>query len=129
MKTSDDLLSSAIYARDRLNPLLFNYALQVVLTHRPDTMHMPLPSFLGSFPDHFVDPVVFSKLREEATMVEEGNRIPILIPRNFTYSDDQPEQECVCIWKISSVSFNMYFSDFGIFVKTSVPTCITFIGI
>jgi tyrosinase len=90
----DELLSVAVYARDRVNPLLFHYALSVVLMHRPDTKSMELPSFLSAFPDRFVDPIVVAKLREEAAMVEDpGNRIPVTIPQNFTYSDEVDEHK------------------------------------
>lgn len=81
----------AVYARDRLNPYLFNYALSVALLHRPDTKDLPLPRFFENFPDKFVDSKVFQKVREEATVVPEGSRIPIVIPRDYTASDLDPE--------------------------------------
>ncbi|XP_017466630.1 PREDICTED: phenoloxidase 2-like [Rhagoletis zephyria] len=91
MHTIDDLQSVAVYARDRLNPYLFNYALSVALLHRKDTKVMDLPSFVQSFPDKFVDGQVFRQLREESTIVPEGSRMPITIPQDYTASDLEPE--------------------------------------
>lgn len=91
LRSVDDLQSVAVYARDRVNPLLFNYALSVALLHRPDTKELDLPSFAQNFPARFVDSQVFRKMREEATVVSEGNRMPIVIPRDYTASDLEPE--------------------------------------
>lgn len=81
----------AVYARDRLNPLLFNYALSVAMLHRPDTKDVPLPRLFENFPDKFVDSRVLQQIREEATIVPDGSRIPIIIPRDYTASDLDPE--------------------------------------
>lgn len=75
MRNVDDLLSVAVYTRDRVNPYLFNYCLSVALLHRPDTQDLDLPSFIHSFPDKYVDSKVFAKAREEATVVPEGSRV------------------------------------------------------
>ncbi|KAJ8926016.1 hypothetical protein NQ315_009871 [Exocentrus adspersus] len=91
VKSVDDLLSVAVYARDRVNPYLFNYALSVALLHRPDTQNLDLPSFIHSFPDKFVDAKVFSEARETATVVPQGNRVPIEIPKDYTASDLEEE--------------------------------------
>ncbi|KAG5883340.1 hypothetical protein JTB14_033784 [Gonioctena quinquepunctata] len=91
MRNVDDLLSVAVYARDRVNPYLFNYALSVALLHRPDTQDVDLPSFIRSFPDKYVDSKVFAKAREEANIVPEGSRMPIEIPKDFTASDLEME--------------------------------------
>ncbi|XP_030368851.1 uncharacterized protein LOC115619960 [Scaptodrosophila lebanonensis] len=91
MRTIDDLQSVAVYARDRVNPLLFNYALSVALLHRPDTKGLDLPSFSQSFPDRFVDSQVFRQMREESFVVSPGSRMPIVIPRDYTASDLDPE--------------------------------------
>ncbi|XP_023309916.1 uncharacterized protein LOC108904736 [Anoplophora glabripennis] len=91
MKTVDDLLSVSVYARDRVNPYLFNYALSVALLHRPDTQNLDLPSFIQSFPDKFVDAKVFNAAREIATVVPEDSRTPILIDKDFTASDLEEE--------------------------------------
>lgn len=69
----------AVYARDRVNPYLFNYAYSVALLHRPDTQDLDLPSFVSSFPDKFVDSKVFAKARESATIVPEGSRVSCLL--------------------------------------------------
>ena len=76
----NDLQSVAIFARDRVNAQLFNYALSVALIHRPDTKGLDLPVFAGVFPDKFVDSRVFERAREEATVVPEGSRRPIIVP-------------------------------------------------
>ena len=91
LRTIDDLQSVAVYARDRVIPSLFNYALSVSLLHRPDTKNMDLPSFAQTFPDKFVDSQVFRQMREEATVVPTGNRMPIIIPRDYIASDLEPE--------------------------------------
>ncbi|XP_075170477.1 phenoloxidase 2-like [Haematobia irritans] len=91
MRSIEDLQSVAVYARDRVNPYLFNYALSVALLHRPDTKGLDLPSFAMNFPDKFVDSSVFRMVREEATVVPEGSRMPIVVPRDYTASDLEPE--------------------------------------
>lgn len=77
MRNVDELQSMAVYARDRVNPYLFNYALSVALLHRTDTRDVDVPSFVQSFPDKFVDSKVFTKGREEATIVPTGSRVKI----------------------------------------------------
>ncbi|XP_050510955.1 phenoloxidase 1-like [Diabrotica virgifera virgifera] len=91
MRNVDDLLSVAVYTRDRVNPYLFNYALSVALLHRADTQDVDLPSFIRSFPDKYVDSRVFAKAREEANIVPTNSRTPIEIPRDFTASNLEPE--------------------------------------
>ncbi|XP_004526317.1 phenoloxidase 2 [Ceratitis capitata] len=91
VRSVEDLQSVAVYARDRVNPYLFNYSLSVALLHRPDTKGLDLPSFAQNFPDKFVDSQVFRQIREEATVVPEGSRMPITIPRDYTASDLEPE--------------------------------------
>lgn len=91
MRNIDDLQSVAVYARDRVNPYLFNYALSVAILHRPDTQSLDLPSFIQSFPDKYVDSKVFARAREEANIVPAGSREPIEIPRDFTASDLEEE--------------------------------------
>ncbi|XP_055859174.1 phenoloxidase 2-like [Episyrphus balteatus] len=83
----DELQSLAVYIRDRVCPVLFNYGLSVALLHRPDTKNLDLPSFVQSFPDKFVDSKVFNKLREEAVIVPDGSRMAISIPIDYTASD------------------------------------------
>lgn len=87
MRSVDDLQSVAVYARDRVNPILFNYALSVAILHRPDTKNMTLPLFIETFPEKYVDSKVFSKIREEASVVPDGSRMPIIVPKDYTASD------------------------------------------
>lgn len=87
MRSIDDLQSVAVYARDRVNPILFNYALSVAILHRPDTKNMSLPLFIETFPEKYVDSKVFSKIREEASVVPDGSRMPIIVPKDYTASD------------------------------------------
>lgn len=91
LRSVDDLQSVATYARDRVNPYLFNYALSVALLHRPDTKGLDLPSFAQNFPEKFVDSKVFRQAREEAYVVQDGSRMPIIVPRDYTASDLDPE--------------------------------------
>lgn len=91
VRTLDDLQSVAVYARDRVNALLFNYALSVALLHRPDTQGMQLPLFVETFPAKYVDSRVFARVREEATVVEAGSRVPIVVPKDYTASDANVE--------------------------------------
>ncbi|XP_058457157.1 phenoloxidase 2-like [Malaya genurostris] len=87
MRNIEDLQSCAVFARDRINPYLFNYALSVALLHRRDTKDLDLPSIVEVFPDKYIDSKVFEQVREEATVVPEGMRMPIVIPKDFTASD------------------------------------------
>lgn len=75
MRTVEDLLAMAVYARDRVNPYLFNYALSVAILHRPDTRDLDLPSFIQNFPDKFLDSKVFTPARESLTVLQDGNRV------------------------------------------------------
>ena len=76
----DDLLSSASFARDRVNSQLFNYALSIALMHRKDTRNMKLPHFPSLFPDEFMDPLALNRVREEASVLDEDSRRPVTIP-------------------------------------------------
>lgn len=71
----DDLLSLAVYVRDRVNPYLFNYCFSIALLHRKDTQDVNIPSTIRSFPDKFIDSKVFAKAREMATIIPEGSRV------------------------------------------------------
>lgn len=75
MRNVDDLLACCVYARDNVNPYLFNYCLSVCLLHRQDTKDLDLPSVIHSFPDKYVDSSVFTRAREEATIVPDGSRV------------------------------------------------------
>uniref|UniRef100_A0A6P7FUF2 Phenoloxidase 1-like n=1 Tax=Diabrotica virgifera virgifera TaxID=50390 RepID=A0A6P7FUF2_DIAVI len=91
MKDPDDLMAVAVYARERVNPVLFNYAFSVALMHRRDTRDLELPSVLFSFPDRYMDSKVFSRMREVANVVPEPQRTPVFIPRDYTASDLEDE--------------------------------------
>ncbi|XP_031639304.1 phenoloxidase 2-like, partial [Contarinia nasturtii] len=86
LRSIDDLQTVAVYARDRVNPILFNYALSVALLHRPDTKDLNLPLFVETFPEKYVDSKVFREIREEASVVPEGQRMPITVPKDYTAS-------------------------------------------
>lgn len=90
-KNIDELQSIAVYARDRLNAFLFNYALSVTLLHRDDTRDLTIPLFVEVFPEKFLDGKVFSRIREEAYLIPSGLRKPIEIPRSYTASDEEIE--------------------------------------
>lgn len=66
-----DLTAIAIYARDRVNPYLFNYSLSVALLHKPETRNLNLPSIVHSFPDKFFDGKLFNRARENATVLAD----------------------------------------------------------
>ncbi|KAL3272976.1 hypothetical protein HHI36_014433 [Cryptolaemus montrouzieri] len=91
MRNIDDLLSVCVYARDNVNPYMFNYCLSVCLLHREDTRDLDVPSIIQSFPDKYVDSSVFVRAREETSIVPEDSRTPIVIPRDYTASDLEEE--------------------------------------
>ncbi|KAF5284943.1 hypothetical protein FQA39_LY16898 [Lamprigera yunnana] len=91
MRNVEELQSMAVYARDRVNPYLFNYALSVALLHRTDTQDVNIPSFIQSFPDKFLDNQILSQGREEANIVPVGSRTPIEVPIDFTASNLEEE--------------------------------------
>ncbi|XP_055623361.1 uncharacterized protein LOC129766790 [Toxorhynchites rutilus septentrionalis] len=94
----DSLCAVAAYCRDRLNAPMFQYALTVALQHRRDTADVPIPSFLQTFPDRYVDPSVFPQMQEEGRVVNQGNRMAIDIPMNYTASDREMEQR-IAYWR------------------------------
>ncbi|XP_049822106.1 phenoloxidase 1-like [Aethina tumida] len=106
MRNVQDLLSIAVYTRDRVNPYLFNYALSVALLHRPDTKDIDLPSFILSFPDKYIDSKIFARAREEATIVPEGSKIPIEIPVDYTASNLEEEHR-VAYWR-EDIGINLH---------------------
>ncbi|XP_050296602.1 phenoloxidase 1-like [Anthonomus grandis grandis] len=91
VSSAQDLLSVAVYARDRVNPYLFNYALSVALLHRDDTQDVDLPSVIRFFPDKFIDSKAFAKIREDSVVVPQESRLPIEIPKDYTASDLEEE--------------------------------------
>ncbi|XP_044743292.1 phenoloxidase 1-like [Chrysoperla carnea] len=91
MQNVADLMSLCCYVRDRINPFLFNYALSVAMLHRPDTRGTDIPNFAETFPEKFVDSAIFGKARAEAAIIPEGSREPIVLPRDYTASNLEPE--------------------------------------
>ncbi|CAK1590051.1 unnamed protein product [Parnassius mnemosyne] len=92
MRDVEDLLSVCAYCQPRINPYMFNYCLSVAILHRPDTKGLNIPTITETFPDKFMDPKVFRRAREVSTVVTSGPRMPIVIPLNYTASDEEPEQ-------------------------------------
>jgi tyrosinase len=64
----------------------------VAILHRPDTKDLDLPSFAETFPAKFVDSRSMIQARQEAAAVPIGSRRPIVLPRNYTASEKEPEQ-------------------------------------
>ncbi|KAK5638832.1 hypothetical protein RI129_013127 [Pyrocoelia pectoralis] len=106
MKTLEDLQSMAVYARDRVNPYLFNYCLSVVLLHRKDTQDLDVPSVIESFPDKFFDSQILNKVREHANIVPIGSRTPIEVPIDFTASNEEVEHR-MAYWR-EDIGFNLH---------------------
>ncbi|XP_049840628.1 phenoloxidase 2-like isoform X1 [Schistocerca gregaria] len=91
MRTYEDFLSLSVYCRDRINPYMYTYALSIAMLHRSDTHELPLPPLTEVFPDKYMDGAVFSQARQEANVVSSENRLPIVIPLDYTASDLEPE--------------------------------------
>lgn len=70
MRTLDDFRSAVVFARDHMNPYLFNYAFSVAMLHRRDTRHMQIPTLFEVFPDKFMDGDTFPRAKEEVTIVD-----------------------------------------------------------
>lgn len=85
-KSYEDLLAMAVYAKEHVNPYLFQYSYTVALLHRPDTKDLRVPNFAETQPEKFIDSSMFRNIREEA-LIDVGNRLPIEIPRDYTASD------------------------------------------
>ncbi|XP_058460053.1 phenoloxidase 8-like [Malaya genurostris] len=113
------LIAVASYCRERLNVYLFQYAFSVAVQHREDTKNVNLPSILELFPDHFVDPSVFPKLREEGKVVSQSDRIAIDIPMNYTASDRENEQR-MAYWR-EDIGVNLHHWHWHLVYPTSGP--------
>lgn len=90
-KTLPDLLSAAAYARDRVNPYLFNYALSSTILHREDTACLELPAFVSIFPERFIQSDALELARHEGNYVRSHDRKSIVIPWDYSATDKEPE--------------------------------------
>ncbi|KAK6640549.1 hypothetical protein RUM44_012245 [Polyplax serrata] len=91
MRSYDDFISAAVFARDRVNPYLFNYALSVAIIHRPDTKNVQLPPLFENFPEKYMEGGIFKRAREVTNVLDVSERTPIEIPRDYSASDIDPE--------------------------------------
>ncbi|KAE8573783.1 Putative prophenoloxidase [Halyomorpha halys] len=87
IKDLEEFQSAVVYARDRLNPYLYIYALSVVIYHRPDTKHLNLPPLVIVFPEKFVNKGFFIRAKEELALFKEEEREIIEIPMYYTASN------------------------------------------
>ncbi|KAE8746722.1 Prophenoloxidase [Frankliniella occidentalis] len=107
MRNLEDFWSCAAYARNHFNPFLFNYAYSVALLHREDTREAHLPPLSESFPDKYVDGSVFAEAREEAnTVIDPQQRVPIVIPKDYSASDLEEEHK-VAYWR-EDIGLNLH---------------------
>ncbi|XP_071448022.1 phenoloxidase 2-like [Hetaerina americana] len=88
----DDFLSAAVYARDRVNPVMFVLAYSIAVLHRPDTKGLQLPPLHDIFPDKFLDGNIISAAREQANVLTAGESSVVIPPNDSTASDLDPEQ-------------------------------------
>ncbi|XP_046384944.1 phenoloxidase 2-like [Ischnura elegans] len=91
MRSYEDFLAVSVYARDRINPYMFVYAMSVAILHRPDTRGLQLPPLSEMLPEKFVDGGIFDRAREQANVRNQDTRVPIEIPRDYTASDLEEE--------------------------------------
>ncbi|EDW61649.1 phenoloxidase 2 [Drosophila virilis] len=88
-----EFVALAVYTKDRVNPVLFQYSYAVAIAHRPDTRTVPIPNISQVFPSNFIEPSVFQEARQEASVIaKSGNRSILEIPINYTASDREDEQ-------------------------------------
>ncbi|XP_058804268.1 phenoloxidase 1-like [Phymastichus coffea] len=102
----EELLSLAVYCRDRMNAGMFVYSLSVAMLHRPDTKHLPIPQLAEVFPDKYMDSSIFHVAKEEANVVPSGSRSPIEIPLNYTATDADAEHR-VAYWR-EDIGINLH---------------------
>lgn len=91
-KTLDELQTCAVFARDHINPFLFNYTLSVALLNRNDTADVMLPTCAELFPDRFLNCSIFQNAWEELAVVPDDARAPIVLDMLKTSTDRDPEQ-------------------------------------
>lgn len=71
----DELLSLAVYCRERLNAYLFIYSLSTALLHRPDTRHIRIPDISEHLPAKFVNKSALNDSRRIVYMTKEDRPI------------------------------------------------------
>ncbi|XP_014229579.1 phenoloxidase 2-like [Trichogramma pretiosum] len=92
LKSVDDLMAFAAYARERVNPALFAYAYSAALLHRPDTKNLVLPPVSEIFPHNFVDAQTIAEAKESADILASpSDRVAIEIPQDLTGNDRDME--------------------------------------
>lgn len=84
--------SLATYVKDRINPVLFQYAFTVAVEHRKDTKDVNVPPIAEQFPSLFVEPSVLTDARANISLIPTGSRVHIEIPRNYTANPREAEQ-------------------------------------
>lgn len=82
----------AAYVKDRVNPVMFQYCYTIAIEHRPDTKDVNVPPIAEQFPSQFVEPSVLQDARAEGSLVRQGNRMVLDIPRNYTANPRELEQ-------------------------------------
>lgn len=98
-----DLLSLAVYCRERLNAFLFSYALTTALMHRSDTKHIRIPDISENFPAKFHPKSAINKCRETIYLNPKQKRPAIQIPFENVMSNVSPElkmnyfREDICV--------------------------------
>lgn len=75
MRSYEDFLSAAVFARDRVNPYLFIYALSVAIIHRSDTKNVQLPPLYENFPEKYMDGGIFKRAREITSVLDPSERV------------------------------------------------------
>lgn len=74
-KTVDELIATALYVRDQVNPFMFAYAYSVTLAHRKDTQSIVQPQLVEIFPSKFLKRDVLHLVREQTYVVPEKLRV------------------------------------------------------
>ncbi|KAJ8678886.1 hypothetical protein QAD02_014673 [Eretmocerus hayati] len=92
LRNMNEVMAFGAYARERVNPELFAYALSTALVHRRDTRDLTLPSHVEMFPEKFLYCETITEAKESAEILQNASsRVPIQIPTNFTGNDSDPE--------------------------------------
>lgn len=74
-ETVDDLIATALYVRDQVNPYMFAYTYSVTLAHRKDTQNIQQPALVELFPTKFLKRDVLHYVRENVYVVPENLRV------------------------------------------------------